>query len=140
MKFFLLPLMLAVFVLPPLGAQAPHVHPANSIPPVPLQPLAQQVRRLEDALNFLGQPLPAKTRAAINDAIAMPDESAAVRQIEAALDPFVLAIVDINGESRVKVERGAAQAALVQGGSRFFLVKVINGGECDIGAERRQSE
>lgn len=120
--------MVAVFVLPPLGAQAPHVHPANSIPSVPLQPLAQQVRRLEDALNFLGQPLPEKTRAAINDAIAMPDESAAVRQIEAALDPFVLAVVDINGESRVKVERGSSQAALVQGGSRFFLVKVINGG------------
>jgi hypothetical protein len=95
---------------------------------VPLQPLAQQVRRLEDALNFLGQPLPAKTRAAINNAIAAPEESAAVTQIETALEPFVLAVVNINGESRVKVERGPAQPALVQSGSRFFLVKIINQG------------
>lgn len=95
---------------------------------MPLQPLAQQVRRLEDALNFLGQPLPAKTRAAINNAIAAPEESAAVTQIETALEPFVLAVVNINGESRVKVERGPAQPALVQSGSRFFLVKIINQG------------
>jgi len=95
---------------------------------VPLQPLAQQVRRLEDALSFLGQPLPARTRAAINSAIAAPDELAAVTQIETALEPFVLAVVNINGESRVKVERGPAQPALVQSGSRFFLVKIINQG------------
>ena len=34
--------------------QADHQHPA---PPVPLQPLAQQVRQLEEALAYLGQPL-----------------------------------------------------------------------------------
>ncbi|HSU59566.1 MAG TPA: CehA/McbA family metallohydrolase [Bryobacteraceae bacterium] len=93
---------------------------------VPLQPLAQQVRRLEDALNYLGQPFPAKTREAINDAIAMPEERAAIDKIQQALNPFVIARVDINAESRVKVERGPAEASLVQGGSRFFLVKVIN--------------
>ncbi|HXR75664.1 MAG TPA: CehA/McbA family metallohydrolase [Bryobacteraceae bacterium] len=127
-KSFLLPLALAAFALPPLSAQAPHVHPADALPRVPLQPLAQQVRRLEDALSFLGQPLPARTRAAINSAIAAPDELAAVTQIETALEPFVLAVVNINGESRVKVERGPAQPALVQSGSRFFLVKIINQG------------
>ena len=93
---------------------------------VALQPLAQQVRRIEDALNFVGQPLPAKTQDAINRAIGAADEQAAVGGIEQALDPFVLATVDINAESRVKVERGAADAALIQGGSRFFLVKVLN--------------
>ena len=127
-KSLLLPLALAAFTLPLLNAQSPHVHASNTLPSAPLQPLAQQVRRLEDALSFLGQPLPAKTRTAINGAIAMPEESAAVAQIEAALEPFVLAVVDINGESRVKVERGPAQPALVQGGSRFFLVKVVNRG------------
>ncbi len=99
---------------------------ASDSPSVPLQPLAQQVRRLEDALNYLGQPLPAKTRDAINAAIAMPREEMAVEEIQQALDPFVIARVDINAESRVKVERGPAEASLVQGGSRFFLVKVIN--------------
>ncbi len=93
---------------------------------VALQPLAQQVRRLEDALVFLGQPLPQQTRRQINEAISDNNESEAVRKIQAALDPLVLAIVDINAESRVKVERGPAAPDLVQGGSRFFLVKVLN--------------
>ncbi|HEY6990884.1 MAG TPA: CehA/McbA family metallohydrolase [Bryobacteraceae bacterium] len=95
-------------------------------PRVALQPLAQQVRRLEDALSYVGQPLPAKTQDAINRAIGTSNEQAAVESVQQALDPFVLAVVDINAESRVKVERGAADPALVQGGSRFFLIKVLN--------------
>lgn len=74
--------------------------------PVPLQPLAQQVRRLEDAMNYLGQPFPASDHAAINAAIANADEAAAVAGLEKILDRYALAIVDINAESRVKVEPG----------------------------------
>ena len=99
--------------------QAPTVGPS-------LQPLAQQVRRLETALGFLGQPLPPEDHAAINAAIALPEESAAVRRLQEVLDRHVLARVDINPESRVKVEQGAARPELVQGGTRLFLVKVIN--------------
>ena len=106
------------------AAQAEHMH--TVVTSVPLQPLAQQVRRLEDALDYLGQPLPGKTAAAIDNAIAMTDEPMAVEKIEQSLDPFVLASIDINAESRVKVERGPADPLLVQGGSRFFLVKVTN--------------
>jgi hypothetical protein len=40
------------------GAQEP-AHQHSQSPPVPLQPLAQQVRQLEEALNYLGQPFPA---------------------------------------------------------------------------------
>ena len=104
-----------------------HQHPAAP-PPVALQPLAQQVRQLEEALNYLGQPLPAASRKRINDAIGDADQAAAVAQIEAALDPYVLATVDINPESRVKVEQGAARPELVEAGTRLFLVKVINNG------------
>src|SRR5438105_2493128 len=86
--------------------EAAHQH-AAAAPPVALQPLAQQVRQLEEALNYLGQPLPAASRKSINDAIANPNEAAAVSQLEAVLDPWVLATVDINPESRVKVEQGA---------------------------------
>ena len=46
--------------------------------------------------------------------------------LEQTLEPYVLATVDINAESRVKVERGPAPAELVKGGSRLFLVKVVN--------------
>ena len=42
---------------------------ARAQAPVPLQPLAQQVRRLEDAMNYLGQPFPAADHRAINAAI-----------------------------------------------------------------------
>src|SRR5687767_9865453 len=45
---------------------------------VPLQPLAQQVRQLEDALNYLGQPLTADEHKRINEAIANADQAAAV--------------------------------------------------------------
>jgi hypothetical protein len=93
---------------------------------IPLQPLAQQVRRLEDALNYLGQPFPPADHAAINRAIANPDEAAAAADLEQILDKYALAIVDINPESRVKVEPGPAKPELLEGGTRLFLVKVIN--------------
>ena len=106
--------------------QAPHQHPAA--PAVPLQPLAQQVRQLEDALSYLGQSLPAADQRRINEAIGNPDEAAAVAQLQAILDPYVLLSVDINPESRVKVEQGPARPDLVEAGTRLFLVKVANNG------------
>ena len=98
----------------------------DDLPAVPIQPLAQQVRRLEAALEFLGQPFPKSTQDGINRALSEREDRAAANSLQQALDPFVLAVVDINAESRVKVVRGPAEAALIQGGSRFFLVKVIN--------------
>jgi hypothetical protein len=93
---------------------------------VPLQPLAQHARRIESALGFLGQPLAAADHQALNDAIAGADEAAAVATIQQILDKYALAAVHINPESRVKVAQGAARPDLVQGGTRVFLVKVIN--------------
>src|ERR1022692_3162758 len=80
------------------AAQTPaHQHAGEAA--VPLQPLAQQVRRLEDAMNYLGQPFPAADHGAINAAIANADEGAAVAELEKILDRYALAIVDINAES-----------------------------------------
>jgi hypothetical protein len=93
---------------------------------VPLQPLAQQVRRLESALRYLGQPLPAADHLAINEAVALADETAAAPRLQAVLDRYVLATVRINPESRVSVEQGAAKPDLVQSGTRLFLIKVRN--------------
>jgi hypothetical protein len=107
-----------------LGAQEPTNKAADIA--VPLQPLSQQVRRLETALRFLGQPFPAAEQQAINDAIALTDERAAVERLQHILDPYVLARVHINPESRVRVEAGGAKPELVEGGTRLFLVKVIN--------------
>jgi hypothetical protein len=106
-----------------LRAQTAQPPPA---PDVPMQPLAQQARRLETALAFLGQPLSAADHQAINDAVAMPGDGEAVAQLQRVLDPYVLATVRINPESRVSVQQGAARPELVQGGIRLFLVKVLN--------------
>src|SRR6059058_4258918 len=76
------------------GQEAPHQHPASA--PIPLQPLAQQVRQLEDALNYLGQPLAAAEQKRIHEAIGNSDEAAAIAQLQSILDPHVLVTVDIN--------------------------------------------
>ena len=81
--------------------------------------MAQQVRRLETALAYLGQPLLDADQKEINAAIADPDEIAAVNRLERALDKYALATIEINPESRVKVEQGPAKPDLVEGGTRL---------------------
>jgi hypothetical protein len=95
-------------------------------PAVPLQPLAQQVRQMETALSYLGRPFSADELARIDEAIAIAQESEATKRLQSVLDPHVLALVQINPESRVKVEPGPAKPELVEAGTRLFLVKVIN--------------
>jgi hypothetical protein len=91
-----------------------------------LQPLARNARQIESALSYLGSPLSAEDQQRINEAIAATDDAAAVREIEATLDKHVLVDVEINPESRVKIEAGDAKPELIEGGTRVFLVKVIN--------------
>jgi hypothetical protein len=100
--------------------------PATTVLPVPLQPLAQQVHQIERTLAYLGEPLSAGEVSRIDEAVAEPSESKAVALLQGILDAHVLAIVQINAESRVKVEAGPAQPELVEAGTRLFLVKVMN--------------
>ena len=93
---------------------------------VSLQPLAQQVRQVETTLAYLGQPLTQSDHVGINQAIGEADEAAAVARLEQILEKYTLAVVDINPESRVKVQPGAAKPELVEAGTRIFLVKVLN--------------
>jgi hypothetical protein len=106
--------------------QAGQPEPPENPAPVSLQPLAQHVRRLETTLSYLGQPLPSAEHDRLNAAMALPDERQAVAAIEAALAPHVLLDVTINPESRVGVAAGEARPALVESGSRLFLVRVRN--------------
>jgi hypothetical protein len=117
-------IILILVVVLGLRAQEP-AHPGAG-QSVPLQPLAQQARRLETALRFLGQPLSSAEHAALNDAIALPNEAAAIAGVQAILDRHVLSVVHISPESRVRVEQGSAKPELVQNGTRLFLVKVMN--------------
>lgn len=116
-----LTLFAAIFALNAKGQNG------EETPKVALQPLAQQVRRIQEALSFMGQPLLAADAQRINVAMGRPDEAAAVTELERILDQYALAIVTINAESRVKVEVGSAKPELEQEGTRLFLVKVVNG-------------
>ena len=93
---------------------------------VSLQPFAQQVRQVETALAYLGQPMTGSDHAGISEAIGEADEAAAVAHLQQILDKYTLAIVEINPESRVKVQPGIAKPELVEAGTRLFLVKVLN--------------
>ncbi|HZA33390.1 MAG TPA: hypothetical protein VE505_00615, partial [Vicinamibacterales bacterium] len=105
---------------------APPAPPHETTEAVALQPLAQQVRRVQSVLASLGQPFTAAEHAGLNRAIGDRDERRAVRLIDAVLAAHVLLDVTINPESRVSVAQGPAVPDLVEGGSRLFLVRVRN--------------
>jgi hypothetical protein len=92
---------------------------------VELQPLVAQVKRVSDALEYLGTPLAASERQKLEAANAMK-EAEAVAAIQVVLDARCLVGVDINPEMRVKVAQGPAAAELVEQGWRTFLIKVNN--------------
>ena len=93
---------------------------------VEMQPLKAQVRRVVEALDYLGEPLTAIQRTKLEAALAETDEHQAVTALQKVLDPLALIGVQINPESRVKVQRGAAPGQLNEQGWRVFLVKVRN--------------
>ncbi|MBI4624163.1 MAG: CehA/McbA family metallohydrolase [Verrucomicrobia bacterium] len=86
------------------------------------QPLAANVERLAEALDYLGAPLPAEMRTALKQAGQARD----AQKLQELLDPRVLLVVHINPEARVKVVRGPALAGLQQAGYTPVLVKVVN--------------
>src|SRR5687768_4976362 len=79
---------------------------------VELQPLKAQVRRVVDALTFLGEPSSAEQQAKFDAAVQEQDADKAIGQIQEVLDQRALAGVNINPEQRVKVARGPAAAVL----------------------------
>src|SRR5438034_10087864 len=91
-----------------------------------LQPFAQQVRQVESALRYLGQPLVEQDQEAINRAIGEVDEATAIARLEQVLDKYTLAVVDINPESRVKVQPGTPKPELVEAGERMSLSQGLN--------------
>lgn len=93
---------------------------------VPLQPLVQQIRQVVTTMAYLGEPLPGKDQKAIDAIAAKTGEAEAVAGLQQILDQYALAVVEINPESRVKVLPGAAKRLLYEGGTRLFLVKVMN--------------
>jgi hypothetical protein len=98
----------------------------TSGPRTDLQPVVAQVRRLVEAMAYLGEPFSEADRARLEAAANMGDDARAVVEIQRILDPKCLLAVRVNPESRVSVERGPAPARLIERGWRAFLMKVRN--------------
>lgn len=88
------------------------------------QPLASNAMRLLDALESLGRSLPGLDRGELQKDI-LAERGA---NIERAIDPYVLAVVTINPESKVKAQLGAGSVSLQQHGFTPCLIKIINQG------------
>jgi hypothetical protein len=101
------------------AAAALHAEELALVKQVELQPLAAQAARVVQAMEVIGEPLPSADVSALRAATR-------VEQIQAILDKYALAGIEINPESRVKVQQGPAQARLVEQGWRAFLIKVHN--------------
>ena len=86
------------------------------------QPLAANVARLVDTLQYLGAPLASDKVAELKAVGRLRD----ARRLQQLLDDDVLFVVRINPESRVKVGRGPARPQLQQGGFTPAIVKFLN--------------
>lgn len=86
------------------------------------QPLAANILRVLETLDYLGHAFPGITTDQLR-ASAMDADSVALQEM---LDKHALFYVSINPELRVKVQRGAAPARLQQGGFTPCLIKVEN--------------
>ena len=108
-------LLLALVVIRPCIA-------VEEVVPVPAQPLAANVQRLVEALDFLGAALPIAAKESLAEAARKLDAA----MLQQLLDEQALFIVELNPESRVKVRRGSAKATLQQGGYTPVIVKIVN--------------
>lgn len=110
----------------PVEMFAQHEHHATATAEVAAQPLLAQALRLQEALDFLGSPLPQGDVRRLQALQHQPASAETVEEVQTILDAYCLAVVSINPEARVKVSRGDAPATLIQGGWTSFLVKVQN--------------
>lgn len=119
--------LVGVLALAFLSAIAVPITRADELSPVEVegQPLAANVARLAQALEFLGAPLPEQTDAALKQAGKARD----ARRIQQLLDAHVLLVATIDRDGRVQARRGPAPATLQQAGYTPVVVKVVNGPE-----------
>lgn len=115
-----------LFSCSPPSHHVGHEVSADPTEEVEPQPLMAQAIRLKEALTFLGSPLAAEDEQRLEGLSARSLDRETISEVQQILDPYCLAYVNINPEARVKVERGPAEARLIQGGWKTYLVKVIN--------------
>src|SRR4051812_5509290 len=81
---------------------------ASGVPPVKgveWQPLAAQVERVIEALDYLGSPVSPETKSTFEALQKGKGDEGTSHEVQRLLDPLCLLLVEINPESRVKVLR-----------------------------------
>ena len=128
-KKTLLVFVIAAMMLPvPLFAQHPTHEPTtqSSVADVDPQPLLAQAIRLKEALSFLGSSLSKEDERRLMALQLKPLTKEISKLVQDILDPYCLALININPESRVKVLIGTAKTKLIQNGWDSYLVRVNN--------------
>jgi hypothetical protein len=92
---------------------------------VPVQALRAQVKRIVEALLYVGSPLTLGEQSALAKLTDGNDRDYA-SGVQALFNARTLAEIHINSESRVKVVTGGAKPLLVQSGWSVFLIRVHN--------------
>lgn len=98
---------------------------AAPVEEVPVQPFRAQVKRIVEALQYVGAPLTIREQSALATITDGKDHDYATG-VQALFNARTLAEIYINPESRVKVSSGDAKPLLVQNGWSVFLVRVHN--------------
>ena len=92
------------------------------VPVNELQPLAANITRVLQALEFLGAPFGAQVSKDLQAAAAAKDSD----RLQKLIDAQVTFVVTINPEARVKTQLGEFKPGLQQAGFTPVLIKVIN--------------
>jgi hypothetical protein len=92
---------------------------------VEAQPLLLGVQRVAEALQYIGNPLPAESLRELESLRDVADDAEVARRVQSMLDPLCLAAVRL-GESSVEVTPTGRRGDLVEKGWRTYLVKVCN--------------
>src|SRR5580765_5957861 len=104
LSFVMINIFLLLTTLPNRGAA-----PLPVLKDVEWQPLAAQVKRVVEAMDYLGSPFSAAEKKEIETALDATDTQTASEKVQTALDGHCLFGVQINPEMRVKVVEGAAK-------------------------------
>jgi hypothetical protein len=116
----------SIALLFPQGSSAQHKHREPESTDNLLQPFVAQIKRVVEAMDYLGEPFSSTDKQILERAFADSNATTAISQIESILAKRTLMNVAISPESRVSLTRGAADPALVEKGWRSFLVRVRN--------------
>src|SRR5260370_14128192 len=113
---YIFALIILLAIARALAAQAPEPVAVEG------QPLANNVKRLLEALESLGAPFHQEKKDAFEAAIKERDAA----KLQKLLDRHVSVVVSLSPEARVKAKRGPGYVRLQQAGYTPLIIKVLN--------------